>query len=127
MRPSGAHAGRLSVLVNVNCTGFEPSAFMTQMSLCGTLRNAWVELRLLMKAIFVPSGDQAGCCPLPSRMRTRPVPSGLMTQIADVVPPFGLGVAGQLNTILPFAPGGVAWAAVGRSTVSAMAAAIARR
>src|SRR5437588_10755029 len=98
MRPSGAHAGRLSLLLCVTCTGLGPSAFMTQMSLAGTPSENRDDVRLLTKAIFVPSGDQAGNSPLPSRMRVRPVPSGLTTQIAEVDPPLGSGVEGQSNT-----------------------------
>jgi hypothetical protein len=49
--PSGDHAGSASKsgLFAVRLTGFEPSAFITQMSL--------LPLRVLVKAIFAPSGD----------------------------------------------------------------------
>src|SRR6476659_3590511 len=90
--PSGDHAGPSShSALWVSWVGFEPSAFMTQIS---RSPSGLPPLRLasLSKAIFVPSSDQAGPeskDPTTSNSVVSPVPSTLSVWIERSVSPVG--------------------------------------
>ena len=73
--PSGLHEEPPTLpLVFVTCVCPDPSAFMT---------NSWkFPLRLLSKAIFVPSGEKVGCVFTPVDVSWRGLlPSPLIAQI----------------------------------------------
>src|ERR1700704_822252 len=87
--PSGDHAGSLSPVVDVNCVGFVPSAFMIQRFSPSEGPRA--------KTILVPSGDHAGfSSPFVVVSCVWPDPSAFITQIF-VSPIDG---ASRVNTIL---------------------------
>src|SRR5690349_5039508 len=90
--PSGDHdAPKSPPAAVVNCVSPVPSAFMTKISYVSSATSP-------LKAIFVPSGDQAGLTENRLLIFWTPLPSAFMTK----TPPPSRSL---VKTILPLPPG----------------------